>query len=68
MGGFYYRTEIPGRYAVTIHRPSDLPASGRDTKARLRYSLMVVWGENGFIRSCTSPSDDLTCPGVTDND
>jgi len=65
---FHYRTEQAGRHSLTIQRPPDLPASGRDTKARLRYSLMVVWGENGFIRSCTSPSDDLTCPGVTDND
>jgi hypothetical protein len=68
MGGFRYRTGQAGRYAVTIHRPTDSQHDGMERKERIRYSLMVVWGETGFTRSCTSPRDDLDCLGEKDDD
>ena len=68
MGGFHYRTSDSGRYAITMHRP---PGSDRDSarpQERLRYSLMVVWGETEFTRSCTNPAGDLSCLGDEDDD
>jgi hypothetical protein len=68
MGGFRYRTSESGRYAISMHRP---PGSDRDSarpQERLRYSLMVVWGETEFTGSCTSPRDDLSCLGDEDDD
>ena len=68
---FNYRTDQAGLYALTVHHSPYYQKDGPEGKERLRYSLMVAWGENGFTRSCSSPRydlSDLSCLGGTDND
>jgi hypothetical protein len=65
---FYYRTGEAGRYAVTKHIPPNFHQDAAQSKERLRYSLMVVWGETGFTESCTRPTKDLSCLGEKNDD
>jgi hypothetical protein len=65
---FYYRTGEAGRYALTKHIPHNFHDDAVQSKKRLRYSLMVVWGETGFTESCTDPLGDLSCLGDKDDD
>jgi hypothetical protein len=59
----------PQRMIVPDHavRPN-FHQDAAQSKERLRYNLMIVWGETGFTESCTSSRDDLSCLGEQNDD